>query len=185
MIALIDDLPLLEFANGRVCAFRREWLRQNLLAAAERAGYRDWWLADHVAQSVTNYLLAQYDSSVLAASDLRISVAEVLANIGYAEIATHFDPMRPASDISLLEIAGQSGPHELTFCALLKESILREIDDQPSCIRLLHLSAAIKRVLGVKLFTEECACFREEIVAISRALISDLPHTAPVSLVIR
>lgn len=172
MIALIDELPLLEFENGRVFAFRREWLRLQLVQAAARAGYRDWWLADHVAQSVTNYLITQYQASVLPASELRSSVSEVLATIGYAEVAAHFAPTRPARDISLMELAVASGAHELTFFTLLREALTGEMQDDVTNVCLIHLSPAVKQLLGVKLFTEECACFRDEIVAFSRGMLA-------------
>jgi len=172
MIALIDELPLVEFENGLVFAFRREWLRQHLVKAAAEAGYRDWWLADHVAQSVTNYLITQYESNVLSATDLRSSVSEVLATIGYAEVAKHFVPTRPARDISLLELAVTSGEHELTFYTLLRDAIAEEMGDQVNNICLIHLNAAVKKLLSVKLFTEDCAVLRDEIVAFARCFVA-------------
>ncbi len=172
MIALIDELPLVEFENGCVFAFRREWLRQHLMNAAAQAGYRDWWLADHVAQSVTNYLITQYAENVLLASELRTSVSEVLANIGYAEVAAHFAPTRPARDISLMELAVASGAHELAFFSLLRNALLDEMRDGLTNVCLTHLGPAVKRLLGVKLFTDECVSLRDEIVAISRSLVA-------------
>jgi hypothetical protein len=172
MIALIDDLPLLEFENGRIYTFRCDWLRYQLVKAAAEAGYRDWWLADHVARSVTNYLISQYPSTVLSASDLRNSVSEVLSTIGYAEVAAHFAPTRPARDISLMELAIASGTHELTFFALLREALIGEMQDDTTNVCLIHLHPAIKQLLGVKLFTEECACFRDEIVEFSRSFVA-------------
>ncbi|MEO7933559.1 MAG: hypothetical protein ABIT76_10415 [Chthoniobacterales bacterium] len=172
MIALVDELPLVEFENGCLFAFRREWLRQHLMNAAAQAGYRDWWLADHVAQSVTNYLITQYQANVLLASELRTSVSEVLANIGYAEVAAHFAPTRPARDISLLELAVESGAHELTFFSLLRNSLLDEMQGGVLHVCLTHLAPAVKRLLGVKLFTDECASLRDEIVSFSRSLVA-------------
>jgi len=172
MIALIDDLPVVQFENGCISAFRSEWLRQHLVKAASQAGYRDWWLADHVARSVTNYLITQYSSAVLSAVELRQSVSEVLVTIGYAEIATHFAPTRPARDISLLELARASGPFELTFFRLLRETLLRELQENTAEICLTQLHLAIKEILGVKLFTNECAALRDEIVAFSRSVIA-------------
>ena len=173
MIALIDELPLVEFENGGVFAFRHEWLRHHLVKAAAQAGYRDWWLADHVARSVTNYLITQYQANVLSAIELRNSVSEVLSTIGYAEVAAHFVPTRPTRDISLMELATKSGAHELTFFTLLGEALLHEIQGELINVTLTHLAPAVKQLLGVKLFTESCASLREEIVIFSRCFIAD------------
>ncbi|HEX8373438.1 MAG TPA: hypothetical protein VF585_11695 [Chthoniobacterales bacterium] len=172
MIALVDELPLVEFENGHVFAFRPEWLRQHLVKAAARAGYRDWWLADHVARSVTNYLITHYESTVLSASELRHSVSEVLATIGYSEVAEHFAPTRPPRDISLMELAAASGTHELTFFALLREALTKEMQDDMTNICLTYLHAAVKHLVGVKLFTEECVALQDEIVSFSRSFIA-------------
>ncbi len=172
MIALIDELPLVEFENGGVFAFRHEWLRQHLVKAAAQAGYRDWWLADHVARSVTNYLITQYQANVLSATELRSSVSEVLSTIGYAEVAAHFAPTRPARDISLMELAMVSGAHELAFFTLLGEALSRELQEDLANVSLTHLGPAVKQLLGVKLFTETCAILREEIVNFSRSFVA-------------
>ena len=172
MIALIDELPLVEFENGGVYAFRHDWLRQHLIKAAHQAGYRDWWLADHVARSVTNYLSLHYESTVLSAVELRTSVAEVLATIGYSEVAAHFAPTRPARDISLMEIAIQSANHELTFFSLLRSALLLEMQDEFTNISITHLGPAIKQLLGLKIFTEECSLLREEIVEFARNVVA-------------
>ncbi len=172
MIALIDGLPLVKFENGSVFAFRREWLQAQLAKAAAEAGYRDWWLADHVAQSVTNYLLAEYDSNVLLATELRRSVGEVLATIGYAEVAQHFTPTRPPREISLVEIAAASGSHELTFFARLREALAVESSEGAVQVTLIHLAPAVKTLLSVKLFTEDCAILRDEIVDFARCYLA-------------
>src|SRR3954467_9672487 len=56
MIAFRDNLPLIEHVNGVVAAFERKWLTRSLFRAAAKAGYDHWWLSDHVAQSVTEFL---------------------------------------------------------------------------------------------------------------------------------
>jgi hypothetical protein len=175
MIAFIDDLPLVEFENGEVCAFRREWLHLHLVHAAEQAGYRNWWLAGHVAQSVTNYLTTQYQANTLSASELRLSVAEVLATIGYAEVALHFVPTRPSRDISLLELTKLSSTHELTFFSLLRDAITVELEDGMIHLSITNIGPAVKKLLGVKILTEECSELRMEIVAFIRCIVAPQP----------
>jgi hypothetical protein len=54
MISLPNNLPLVRFGDGQVIQFERGWLAGTLARAAERAGYKKWWLAPHVTESVTN-----------------------------------------------------------------------------------------------------------------------------------
>src|SRR5580692_9978423 len=73
MIALKDNLPLVEFDSGHVVAFQRDWLLRSLSQAARKAGYQKWWLAEHVAESVTAYLMHN-DETVITVPRLAESV---------------------------------------------------------------------------------------------------------------
>ena len=64
--------------------------------AAERAGYKKWWLAPHVTESVTNYLEQDFDESVVAdQTGSKKAVQSVLQVIGYADVAGHFCAVPP------------------------------------------------------------------------------------------
>ena len=65
MICLKDNLPVIQLASGQAIAFERDWLVRSLTQAAARAGYAKWWLASHVAESVTEFLRDQPDLNVL------------------------------------------------------------------------------------------------------------------------
>ena len=56
MIAFADNLPLVRLAYQRAVKYERVWLERAVAEAAEGAGYLRWWLAPHVAESVTAYL---------------------------------------------------------------------------------------------------------------------------------
>src|SRR5471030_1612192 len=105
MIAPRDEMPLVQFAGGEVSAFDPGWLTRRLVRAAEKAGYPQWWLAEHVSASVSNYLRYRYVGSVLTAPRLADTVHSALQVIGYAEVASHFEPGPPPARISLLELA--------------------------------------------------------------------------------
>src|SRR4051812_43026830 len=105
MIALKDDLPLIQLHNGHSVSFDRAWLTRSLSRAAAKAGYQQWWLADHVAQSVTEYLRAQRDGNVLPVEQLNDAVRSVLEVIGYPEVGQHFVSGRPRVLVSLIEMA--------------------------------------------------------------------------------
>ena len=126
-----------------------------------------------MAQSVTNYLMTQYEATVLSANELRTSVSEVLATIGYAEVAAHFSPTRPPRDISLVELVARSGAHELTLFSMLREILTNEIQGGINDLTLIHLSHAVKQLLGVKLFNEECTSLRQEIVSYVRCFVAN------------
>ena len=95
MIALKDNLPVIQLASGQVIAFEREWLVRSLAQAAARAGYAKWWLAGHVAESVATYLHDQDNVNVIPVEQLSRAVQSVLQVIGYAEVAQYFVPAAP------------------------------------------------------------------------------------------
>src|SRR5438093_8038327 len=116
MIALKDDLPLIGLENGEIVLFEREWPLRSLLQAAQKAGYRQWWLAGHVVESVTLYLRVGFDENVLGVQRLREKVQSVLQVIGYADVARQFVPGTPPAHISLLDLAREAGHgYELAF----------------------------------------------------------------------
>jgi len=90
MIALRDNLPLVRFGDGRVHAFERGWLCGALAESAAGAGYPKWWLAPHVAESVTRYLEQDFDENVIPVCRLEQAVRSVLQVIGYADVAGAF-----------------------------------------------------------------------------------------------
>src|SRR4051794_18271341 len=121
MIAFPNDLPLVRLADGDCLAFEREWLIRSLVSAARKAGYPQWWLAEHVAQSVTEYLRSENDAPVMQAGRLEQAVNSVLQVIGYAEIGRYFAVGRPIVHISLVDLARAAGSgYELAFFDLLK-----------------------------------------------------------------
>ena len=109
MIALRDGLPLLQFEGGRIVAFERGWLVASLQTAAHKAGYPQWWLAEHVTESIATYLSLRYEENVVGMPRLAKAVEAVLQVIGYAEVASHFFPAPPPLKISLLELAREAG----------------------------------------------------------------------------
>ncbi|HEY5752254.1 MAG TPA: hypothetical protein VIT21_03830 [Chthoniobacterales bacterium] len=171
MIGFVDNLPLVEFPAGRVFAFRGAWLRENLLRAAADAGYADWWLADHVTKSITEYLESQFAGPVVTVARLADAVRHVLMAIGWADVARHFQASRPAGEISLLQIAQECGGYELAFFERLRAAILSDIRDGAAVLSLVDIVPAVKLMTGAKVFTRFCAGLRDEIVGFSRHCI--------------
>lgn len=169
MIAFKDNLPLVQLENGQAVAFEREWLLRSLSEAARKAGHQHWWLAEHVAESVTTYLQDQNDLNVLPIERLTKAVQSVLQVIGYAEIGQHFIAGRPAVEISLLDLARQAGTgYELAFFQKLGTQIQSIMHDQTAHFSLLGLESCVKLLRARKVWSRDCDALQAEIVSFAR-----------------
>ena len=172
MIALREGLPLVEFDGGRVAVFERGWLVRSLLQAAQKAGYPQWWLAEHVAESVTAYLRERCPESVVAVPRLTHAVQSVLQVIGYAEVANHFDAGPPPFRISLLELVREAGTgYELAFFDALGRAIREAVAARVSYFELVSMERAVKQLRSKKIWSHDCDALRGEIVTFVREQI--------------
>jgi len=114
MIALRNNLPLVCFPDGQVFPFERNWLAGSLTRAAEQAGYKKWWLAPHVLESVTTYFEQDFSENTVTIQGLEKAVQSVLQVIGYADVAGCFRATPPPARISLEELARDAG-HDLSL----------------------------------------------------------------------
>jgi hypothetical protein len=169
MIAFKDGLPVIQMANGCAVAFERDWLVRSLASAAERAGYGKWWLAEHVAESVTSYLRDQKEITVLPVEELTTAVRSVLQVIGYGEVGQYFEPGPPKMWISLLELAREAGTgYELAFFEQLRRRLDQLIEEKSLHFELLGLEPCVKLLRGRKVWCRECDVLRAEIVQFAR-----------------
>jgi hypothetical protein len=169
VIAFKDNLPVIQLASGQAVAFERDWLVRSLASAAQRAGYGKWWLAEHVAESVTTYLRDQREVTVLPVEQLTRAVQSVLQVIGYAEVGQHFVPAPQKVCVSLLELAREAGTgYELAFFARLERCIHELLRERNACFELLGLEPCVKLLRARKVWCRECDALREEIVSFTR-----------------
>jgi hypothetical protein len=169
MISLKDNLPVIQLPSGQVIAFECEWLVRSLVHAATRAGYAKWWLASHVARSVTDYLHDQPEINVLPVEQLTNAVQSVLQVIGYAEIGRHFVPAAPRVQVSLVELAREAGTgYELAFFDKLGRRIQELCREKNSCFELLGLEPCVKLLRSRKSWSRDCEVLRAEIVSFAR-----------------
>ena len=169
MIALLDDLPMVRFADGMTAPFQRDWLLRALVTAARKAGYPQWWLAEHVAASVTEFLRTQRETPVLTVDALTRSVRQVLQVIGYAEVGRHFEAGRPIVKISLVELAQAAGAgYELAFFDLLGRRLDEVVRNEGGCFELFGLLRCVRMLRGKKTWGRDCDTLRDEIVAFTR-----------------
>jgi hypothetical protein len=173
MIALRDGLPLVRFHDGSVINFERRWLVSALVRAAEAAGYKKWWLADHVTESVTSYLEQDFNEQVVTIPRIEKAVQSVLQVIGYSDIARFFRTMPPPVRISLEEIARDAGEgYELLFFELLRERLRKLIGSETEQVELCDLHPCVKRLRSAKNWRRDCSGLQGEIVSFIRGELS-------------
>lgn len=169
MIALRDNLPLVRFGDGRVMNFERGWLSTALVRAAETAGYKKWWLADHVTESVTSYLQQDFDDHVVTICRLEKAVQSVLQVIGYSDVASHFRTMPPPVRISLADIARDAGHgYELVFFDLLRTRLRSAMAEPTQQVELCELHRCVKLLRSAKNWRRDCSGLMGEIVTFVR-----------------
>jgi len=183
MIALRSEMPLVQFEGGEVSAFDAGWLTRRLVHAAEKAGYPQWWLAEHVSASVSNYLKYRYLENILTAPRLADTVSSVLQVIGYAEVASHFDAGPPPARISLLEVAKKAGAgYELAFFELLGRDMQRLLGARAAYFELFDLEMCVKELRARKIWARDCHALREEIVVFLRDQLANASHPVTFSV---
>jgi hypothetical protein len=169
MIAFRDNLPLVRFSDGQVMPFEQSWLVGSLARAAESAGYKKWWLAPHVMESVTNYLEKDFDESVVAISRLEKAVQSVLQVIGYSDIAGHFHAAPPPARISLSELARDAGHgYELVFFELLRSRVREAIEAKAQRLEICDAHSGVKLLRSAKVWRRDCTGLLDEIVSFVR-----------------
>ena len=178
MIALRDSLPLVRFNDGRVMNFERGWLSSALVRAAQTAGYKKWWLADHVTESVTSYLKQDFDENVVTICRLEKAVQSVLQVIGYADVARFFQTMPPPVRISLAEIATEAGHgYEIVFFELLRMRLREAIAPPTLQVELTDLHRCVKQLRSAKNWSSECSSLQSEIVIFVRCEVDSNSRT--------
>jgi hypothetical protein len=166
MIALADNLPLVQLPDKRAVKYDRVWLERAVVEAATRAGYSNWWLSPHVAESVTTYLEREFEENVIASQCLRTLVSSVLQVIGYPDVARGFKLPEPPVRISLAALAETAGSgFELAFFRELDRALQTTLTSRASRIEFSDLAACVKRLRRTRAWRKDCAQLRNEIVA--------------------
>jgi hypothetical protein len=183
MIAPREEMPLVQFEGGEGSAFDAGWLTRRLVHAAEKAGYPQWWLAEHVAASVSNYLRYRFPGNVLTAPRLADAVNSALQVIGYAEVASHFDAGPAPVRISLLEMAKKAGTgYELAFFELLARTMQQLLATRAAYFELFDLELCVKELRARRVWARDCQALREEIIIFLREQLAATPHPVTFSV---
>lgn len=169
MIALRDNFPLVRFQDGSVMNYDRAWLSSAVVRAAESAGYKKWWLANHVTESISSFLQQDFDENIVTISRLEKAVQSVLQVIGYSDVARRFQTLPPPVKISLADLARRAGNgYELAFFDLLRSRLRAIPDSAAQQVELSDLHACVKLLRCAKVWRTDCAELTGEIVQFVR-----------------
>jgi hypothetical protein len=169
MIAFRDDLPLIVLTDRRAIAFDRGWLTRALTVAAHRAGYPNWWLAPHIAESVQSWLKTLHEMSAMPVATFIRAIREALKVIGFAKIADRFEASSPFCRISLIEIAQRAGNgFELAFFETLNRALREVLQTGGSYLELHGLEQCVRVLRQKRTWNRGCDELRREIVAFAR-----------------
>jgi hypothetical protein len=170
MIALRDNYPLVRFQDGSVMNYDRAWLSSAVVRAAETAGYKKWWLTNHVTESISSFLKQEFDDNIVTISKLEKAVRSVLQVIGYADVAKCFETLPPPIRISLVDLARQADTgYELVFFEILRAKLQEVLDSRALQVELNGLHDCVKLLRSAKVWRNDCAGLMGEIVTFIRA----------------
>jgi hypothetical protein len=177
MIALRDNFPLVRFQDGSVMNYDRTWLTAAVIRAAETAGYKKWWLTNHVTESISSFLQQDFDENIVTISRLEKAVQSVLQVIGYSDVARCFQTLPPPVRISLADLARRAGNgYELVFFELLRASLHEIPDSNVQQVEFHDLHPCVKLLRGAKAWRADCEQLTGEIVLFIR---TELDRSAP------
>src|SRR5258708_11405654 len=110
VIALGESLPVFRLDDGTIELCRPDWLCGWLAPAAVKAGFIQWWLAEHVAESILCFLAGCYGKPAITIPELNELIRSPLQAIGHGEAALKYDTFEPPCGISLAQLAAVPGP---------------------------------------------------------------------------
>ncbi len=150
--------------------YDRDWLSSAVIRAAESAGYKKWWLTNHVTESISSFLQQDFGENIVTIPRLEKAVQSVLQVIGYSDVAHCFQTIPAPVKISLVDLARRAGNgFELVFFALLRAR-LRDIPDSAAQqVELSDIHACVKLLRGAKVWRSDCAELTIEIVQFVRS----------------
>jgi hypothetical protein len=168
MIALLDGMPLVTLPDGRSTRFDKRWITASIMSAAEAAGHHRWWLAEHIAESVSVYLQRDFEATTVEIPNLTEAVLHVLESLGFHDVAMHFRLPDPPVSLSLTELAREAGDgYELAFFGLLGERLQRAASSRAARLEIHDLSGCV-RLMGMGRRRRSVQSLRAEIVGFIR-----------------
>ncbi|MGI9239217.1 MAG: hypothetical protein ACR2RV_00360, partial [Verrucomicrobiales bacterium] len=170
MICLPSQLPLLRFGNFEVVQYDARWLEDSIMAAAERAGHEDWWIATDIAKGIIEYLRQRYPSNTISVEELYEKISRALDVLGWDDVAAELQVGPPPLRISLAEIAKEAGDgFELAFFQLLRERLAETCVTGAQQVQCYGLKPGVKILRRARRWGGRCQILAEEIAEFLRA----------------
>lgn len=167
MIALPQELPLVEWHKRRSVPLSEGWLAESIEISANNAGMPEWhWTAD-IAKAISYYLRSEFTGSLITPRQLQLLIKRSLVSIGYPELAKTLVIVPPRVNIHLAELARQ-GQYELIFFSLLRTRLDEARKLKVKGIRLEGLRECTKVIQQTRRWQEQCDKLADEIVAFTR-----------------
>ncbi|NJK90979.1 MAG: hypothetical protein HC904_03565 [Blastochloris sp.] len=114
MIALPQDLPLVEWNKRRNVPLSEGWLAESIQTSASKVGMEQWHWTEDVAKAISYYLQCEFGGTLITPEQLQVLIKKSLRSIGYPEIAKRLTLVAPRVSLHLQEMAARSH-HELFF----------------------------------------------------------------------
>lgn len=166
MIAIPSGPPLVRMEDGTVAALDPVWLRFGITRAAQHAGYRSWWPADHIGAGVIEYFSRRASEGVVPLERVIEAVRAVLNATGYSDVAAHFAPPPPPVRLDLARLAREAGAGgELGFFSLLDAELAAPPLRRATALSVAGLRDAVKTLLAARVWSRSCERLAGEIVA--------------------
>ena len=157
MFSLSAHLPLLQIGRIALDHYEERWLQRMIQRAAHKAGHEHWFLAEHVARGVIEYLRQRFDRNSITLEELFGKIEQTLTSIGFNDIARELEAEPPPIEISLPELAhdADSG-FELSFFTLIDQHITDARRLGAVELRFTGLKQAVKSIRHSERWTPSC-----------------------------
>jgi hypothetical protein len=170
VIALPQRLPYVVWRPDRMLPICEGWLAESLRAAADRAGFKNWELASHIARAILLYLEEEFAPNTISIGQLEEMMATTLTKVGFAEIAQHSALASPRLALSLAEIADQA-PYELLFYPTLRERLDEIMSLDAAGVLIADLRLCVKILDHAGRWRQTCEALRDQIIHYIRGYI--------------
>jgi hypothetical protein len=186
MIYLTSELPFIIDENDNLSEIDSEELISQVVCAANLAGYGQWWLADHVTESVLTYLRHGYSEERIKLSELQKLLRSALQVVGYGDVADLLELKFNECKVSLLDLANRADcGYELAFFQLLEERVKGAMASDVHRLELFDLEHCIKKLRSAKTWNRRCETLQSEIVAYVRSHCLTFSKSNEVRLMLR
>jgi hypothetical protein len=171
--------------RGEIVRYEESWFLAIIQEAAQRAGIKDVWFAEHIARGIVIYLRERFSQSSIGIEELFAKIAQTLQVVGFPQIARQLEPSAPPATMCLDTLAAQAGNgYELSFFQLLA-SALRDARDRGSVhVHCAGLEPAVNRLCQSKRWSRRSERLRDEILTFVSSEVCAAPSMSRFSAIV-